>query len=1242
MGVKVMSSNSAIDSDLDEGQSEFKASATMPEKEVLEDNSQTTISSAQTEKEIMSIESKKRNHVNHIVKRNMTRRIMFVITETPENLRLATLGAWRGKERGMAVIAGVFLASLVITTVLSYGVGLSQVFFSESLENEPFDAKLEFSKNPGEGVSGWTNNTSVMVDVCDELMLEFSQFADCTVVFGKQGVQGGSFFNEDFVYAQGLDLRVGYDAENFNWMNVTFDYPELRDAGPPNSENRAIRFLGPEAFDGVLADRLGESIIPGMGHWPTPEEMEESRGIIIPSQIASQAKAEVGDVLEELTFVYVSETRSSDGGSISEDDCAGEINAIQGIHVSFCQIPITVTNVTIMAIYEPWDLGNPTLTMNPVFSTWTVLEENDTKILMENDHVYLGVAIDRAQLPTSSTAEASDWLEAIGDEVMNGEYTSQNITLYHSDIVGGTITFLNIFLGLIQTFDYIIMIPIVVLSLSVLIYGLILSLEQRRREISIHRVIGADVKGLQKMVLLELTVMSSMAWLVGYLMAMAAVPIVLSSVGFMEFRQSDFVVNPALSFVSTLVTMITTLGLAIIFGRSRSRKFIEMEIEEGVKNTIQNAEPKTWLHWIAFSIGMLAVIDTWMEMNGSEDGLVSNFFVEGLLGIFGPFLLWIGGALLLGRVGAKGPLMMQFIFSKTALLRDIKRGLKGSGSAESVNRLAIIMILTLSIVTLAAVQGYTGTLVDERTTDMTVGADLSVTFEEGYNHSDAVAILEQIHGDSLSIKGTTVPVIILRTPDGEAITTYVVLDGNDDILKWNEQGLLGDDPVTILSELEGLTLVHGSEVDLEFDDEKVTELIWEEIEFNLVEGQSEDDFSLFSLLENYSQMMIADWTNLDLSGQDLSNRDFGLVDFSGSNLSGANLSGSNFSEALLFNTDFSYADMTNTNLRNAILYSTTQAQSTIQTFTGTNLDNSNLMGLFGIADLSEASSLQNVICPDTTHSTDTQCQNGLSLIPTPLAEPLLDTSSSLEITTIEHPLTLRSLGEHRFIPGVTTTLMDNSLIIGEDTWRAFVGNDTVDNHTAATWIFAIEDVKGDDLEALRATVAADSRVSSAIDWSSSHKEVERNGGLIFGTPGLLSLQFVVASIAAVASSFVFLSLVLNQRQKELAILQAIGASPNQVYRLVLFEILSIVMVSMALGVGLGIGLALSFNGFFEIFGFIFQIFGGSSTIVERQLVYPWFELGMVSLAVFAAVVMALFVTTRKALASDLASVLKGE
>ena len=253
---------------------------------------------------------------------------------------------------------------------------------------------------------------------------------------------------------------------------------------------------------------------------------------------------------------------------------------------------------------------------------------------------------------------------------------------------------------------------------------------------------------------------------------------------------------------------------------------------------------------------------------------------------------------------------------------------------------------------------------------------------------------------------------------------------------------------------------------------------------------------------------------------------------------------------------------------------------------------------------------------------------------------LANSALRFDVTPFTHEM--HYLGVHEYIPGVNSATASNALILGESSWRDFIGDEEANNYTSTIWVVDVSGVEDEELEALGSTISADARVSSVQDWASAHKEVERNGGLIFGTPGLLSLQFVVASVAAVASSFVFLSLVLSQRQKELAVLQAIGASPTQIIRLVLFEILSIVMVSMALGILLGVGLALSFNGFFDVFGFIFQIFGGSTTTILRTLVYPWAQIILVSLAVFAAVVVALLVTTRRALKADLASVLKGE
>ena len=64
------------------------------------------------------------------------------ILAAPNNIRLAIQSAWRGRERGLAIFAGVFLASLVMTTVLGYAVGLNQTFFQASLGNDVFDLSL--------------------------------------------------------------------------------------------------------------------------------------------------------------------------------------------------------------------------------------------------------------------------------------------------------------------------------------------------------------------------------------------------------------------------------------------------------------------------------------------------------------------------------------------------------------------------------------------------------------------------------------------------------------------------------------------------------------------------------------------------------------------------------------------------------------------------------------------------------------------------------------------------------------------------------------------------------------------------------------------------------------------------------------------------------------------------------------------------------------------------------------------
>ena len=104
------------------------------------------------------------------------------------------------------------------------------------------------------------------------------------------------------------------------------------------------------------------------------------------------------------------------------------------------------------------------------------------------------------------------------------------------------------------------------------------------------------------------------------------------------------------------------------------------------------------------------------------------------------------------------------------------------------------MLLTLSIVTLAAVQGYTGTLVDEKTADATVGSDLQISTEQAINASTLISLVNEFSDADVNPIATSVPEITLADEQGgDSLQTFVLLNGNEDVLRWSEQSIPGTD-----------------------------------------------------------------------------------------------------------------------------------------------------------------------------------------------------------------------------------------------------------------------------------------------------------------------------------------------------------------------------------------------------------------------------------------------------------------
>ena len=224
------------------------------------------------------------------------------------------------------------------------------------------------------------------------------------------------------------------------------------------------------------------------------------------------------------------------------------------------------------------------------------------------------------------------------------------------------------------------------------------------------------------------------------------------------------------------------------------------------------------------------------------------------------------------------------------------------------------MLLTLSIVTLAAVQGYTGTQVDEVTADLQVGSDLQVVTNERKTAAQVESMIENISNKDVTAMAVTVPTLALIPEGGESITTYVLLDEGEDILRWFPQAIPGDDTSAALDAYQNGGFSAGEDAAYALD-------LW-----------------------------------------------------------GSGRRGSD-----------DYGDIL----------------------------------------LEESSS-------DTAE------------IEFMWEEQIIEFSDGMTYTVVEHNTTMRYIGVHQFVPGVPSTVIDSSIIIGENSYRDLVGDSKVDNLSATT------------------------------------------------------------------------------------------------------------------------------------------------------------------------------------------------
>lgn len=1005
--------------------------------------------------------------------------------------------AWLARGRGFAVFSGVLLSTMVFSSVIAYSSGLGQVAMQESIKDVVYDAFIQFKNEPGYKPSTRTNTASEFQSICDTIA-EKSEFEQCGLMFANTGFYPDKY-DDDWQAAEFSKGILGV----------------VNEVGSPQTTvSNHLMFLSHSATYGPIGNHYSDKVIDG--EWFSNAFSKTSKQIVLSNEAANKLNLDPGQTVD-VAYTYTSNIQEI--GTLTQNDCVPITNGAtanidyfawtEDAEFEACYQTIRIDNVLIIGIYELPQMdgidGRDINASERNLLTTASLDSTQIDQLMRNDYAVLALKIDRSHIPSNSINAVKAWLIDLEENITGTPSSPVNygtLEITYRDNISLLLSGLTWFVALIQIFDYVLMIPVILLSLAVLLYGLNLALEQRREEIAIHRLYGGTSRALLGLILTEVFVISIVAWGLGYYLGIKSAPYILDSVGFMEFggEIDQYDLNTSISLVSSAVICALTVGLAMIVAWIKTKRFLSIEIEEGIQ---KETHPKRnrilfLINLVLFGCGIGAIIISIItpELN----------VTYGAFYIFGPFLLWIGGANVLARVSSYGPSIIRILLGKTPILRDVSIGIRSSELNRSMNQLGLIVILTISIATLAVSQGHTGSIVDQKSADAAAGADLQIRLSEPKSEVEVRSLLTKV----------------LNQLDEET-TTF---------------------------ELQALTSIYKDQVD--------------------IQGQRG---STDIVVVSKDHIQVLNWHSQTLQ--------------SGIGLNGImKLSSRGFTSG---------ADTART------LDLVSQSSETV----------GNLFSPFN----------------DTENN-----QSGFDSV------TLMYPSSAQDQSTLD----VSYIGGHKWIPGMPSSIDPNHvLLIDETTFRQLNGDAA---YAAKHWFAELCNERsascGNFLTELRSQILLEDSVVSATDWQTEYDEVKRNGGLIFGTPGILTLQYVVAVFAALASSVVFLTIILNRRRRELAILQSIGASVSQLSRLVIFEVISVFTFSLLLGGLLGVGIAKIFTGLFSIFGGLFQLLLQSEVIIERELVWPWTQLLAVNGLVFVLVLVALLLTTFRAVRSDLPTALK--
>lgn len=190
--------------------------------------------------------------------------------------------------------------------------------------------------------------------------------------------------------------------------------------------------------------------------------------------------------------------------------------------------------------------------------------------------------------------------------------------------------------------------------------------------------------------------------------------------------------------------------------------------------------------------------------------------------------------------------------------------------------------------------------------------------------------------------------------------------------------------------------------------------------------------------------------------------------------------------------------------------------------------------------------------------------------------------SQVEVLTISKPITATVVGITRFGKADSPAGFAYTHFTAEQADTLFQTNGQVDQILVAA-------TPGTTQEQLKANVQAKLAGQADLEYfTGAEATVKRQSEFKERLKGFTVFLTVFALVAMFVATFVIFNtfqIILSQRQREMALLRAVGASPGQLLRSVVVESIAVGLIASAIGIGAGIGVAAGLKALLTAIGF---------------------------------------------------------